>query len=62
MPSDSSSPIPARGYAFFISYRHADNKDPARQWASWLHHSLALSHQRKIGLVCQELLTDPFLP
>lgn len=35
-----STPVPARQYAVFISYRHADNKDPGHQWASWLHHSL----------------------
>ncbi len=29
-----------RKYAVFISYRHADNKDPGRKWATWLHHSL----------------------
>lgn len=29
-----------RSYAVFISYRHADNKDVGRQWATWLHHSL----------------------
>ena len=40
MPSDPTSPLTARQYAVFISYRHADNKDPGRQWASWLHHSL----------------------
>jgi WD40 repeat protein len=27
-----------RGYWCFISYRHADNKDAGRQWATWLHH------------------------
>ena len=29
-----------RDYWCFISYRHTDNKQPGRQWASWLHHSL----------------------
>lgn len=28
------------GYMAFISYRHADNKDEDRQWATWLHHQL----------------------
>ena len=32
--------IQAREYWCFISYRHADNKQEGRQWASWLHHSL----------------------
>lgn len=33
--------FPARPkYAVFISYRHADNKEQGRQWATWLHHTL----------------------
>ena len=31
---------PTRRYAVFLSYRHADNKDPGRQWATWLHQTL----------------------
>src|SRR5882672_6863099 len=27
-------------YSAFISYRHADNAEPGRQWASWLHQLL----------------------
>ena len=29
-----------RRYAVFLSYRHADNKEPGRQWATWLHQML----------------------
>jgi WD40 repeat protein len=29
-----------RSYWCFISYRHADNKEPGRQWATWLHQSI----------------------
>lgn len=29
-----------REYWAFISYRHADNKEPGRQWATWLHQAL----------------------
>src|SRR5881392_3881747 len=29
-----------RRYAVFLSYRHADNKEPGRQWATWLHQIL----------------------
>ncbi len=29
-----------REYWCFISYRHADNKYPGRQWATWLHQAL----------------------
>jgi hypothetical protein len=32
--------VSTRTYAVFISYRHDDNKDAGRQWATWLHHSL----------------------
>ena len=31
---------PGRRYAVFLSYRHADNKEPGRQWATWLHQAL----------------------
>lgn len=27
-------------YRAFISYRHADNKEPGRQWATWLHQAI----------------------
>jgi hypothetical protein len=30
----------AREYWCFISYRHADNKEPGRQWATWLHQAI----------------------
>jgi WD40 repeat protein len=29
-----------RCYAVFLSYRHADNKEQGRQWATWLHQVL----------------------
>ncbi|GGP74998.1 toll/interleukin-1 receptor domain-containing protein [Shewanella ulleungensis] len=29
-----------REYLAFISYRHADNKEQGRQWATWLHQTL----------------------
>ena len=32
--------IPNREYWCFISYRHADNKQSGRQWATWLHVTL----------------------
>ena len=37
---DNSNNLIRRRYAVFVSYRHADNKEPGRQWATWLHHSL----------------------
>jgi|GEM_PF-3262687 len=40
----TTSPPPAAGspppYWCFISYRHADNKQPGRQWATWLHQQI----------------------
>jgi TIR domain len=32
--------VTEKHYGCFISYRHADNRDEGRQWASWLHHAL----------------------
>ncbi len=29
-----------REYWCFISYRHTDNREPGRQWATWLHQAL----------------------
>ncbi len=29
-----------RKYKVFISYRHADNREQGRQWATWLHHAI----------------------
>ena len=31
---------PQRTFWCFISYRHANNKEPGRQWATWLHQTL----------------------
>jgi WD40 repeat protein len=38
-PADHASASSPK-YAAFISYRHADNQEQGRQWASWLHHVL----------------------
>ena len=40
MPAPSADGLAPRKYAVFVSYRHADNQEPGRQWATWLHHSL----------------------
>jgi WD40 repeat protein len=37
--SAGSSPD-QRFYWCFISYRHSDNKEPGRQWATWLHQAI----------------------
>ena len=34
------TPAPDRRYRAFISYRHSDNKEKGRQWATWLHQYL----------------------
>src|SRR5579862_5065914 len=38
--SDQARENTRRHYAVFISYRHADNKETGRQWATWLHQAL----------------------
>ena len=35
-----SSNMPNAEYWCFISYRHADNRAPGRQWATWLHQQI----------------------
>lgn len=30
----------SRTYWCFLSYRHADNREEGRQWATWLHHEI----------------------
>lgn len=40
MTDSKRAPDSSRRYAVFLSYRHADNKEPGRQWATWLHHLL----------------------
>jgi len=40
--SSAAEPTPGlkRVYWCFISYKHTDNKDEGRQWATWLHQQL----------------------
>jgi len=40
LPTDETSTLPPREFWCFISYRHLDNQEQGRQWASWIHHSL----------------------
>lgn len=40
MPPETQQGNLGRRYAVFLSYRHADNKEPGRQWATWLHQML----------------------
>jgi len=39
-PSLAPTDRAKRAYWCFISYRHADNEEPGRQWASWLHQAI----------------------
>ena len=39
-PSSDSGDNLQRHYAVFISYKHADNKELGREWATWLHQTL----------------------
>src|SRR5207249_4517924 len=40
MPAETQKGISGRRYAIFLSYRHADNREQGRQWATWLHQVL----------------------
>lgn len=37
---EEMSELNNKKYHAFISYRHADNKEPGRQWATWLHQAI----------------------
>lgn len=36
----NDSELENKKYQAFISYRHADNTEPGREWATWLHQSI----------------------
>jgi WD40 repeat protein len=40
MPPETQKSHLDRRYAIFLSYKHADNQDQGRQWATWLHQIL----------------------
>lgn len=40
MRPESINANSGRDYAVFLSYRHSDNKEQGRQWATWLHQVL----------------------
>ena len=42
-----------RRYAVFLSYRHADNQETGRQWATWLHYLLE-GYEVPVDLVGRE--------
>ena len=39
-PHPESPAAEPRRYAMFISYRHADNLEMGRKWATWLHETV----------------------
>ena len=58
----SDSPQTVDEYIAFISYRHADNIEDDRQWATWLHSQLEaydIPAELKIG-VRYRLELQPF--
>ena len=38
--SEGQGSAEKRSYWCFLSYRHADNKNVGRQWATWLHQTI----------------------
>ena len=40
MKPDPHQTNASRLFWCFISYRHSDNKQPGRQWATWLHQAI----------------------
>lgn len=55
-------------YPAFISYRHADNRESGRQWATWLHHAIEtyeipeelIGQKNSSGLVIPERIFPVF--
>lgn len=53
MNDSSTNDSPNYQYHAFISYRHADNKEQGRQWATWLHQAIE-TYEVPADLVGQE--------
>lgn len=58
--SATSAPQPRR-YAMFISYRHADNLEMGRKWATWLHESVE-NYDIPVDLIGKTNLRDEPVP
>ncbi|GAA5122649.1 TIR domain-containing protein [Luteolibacter yonseiensis] len=54
-------PPQPRRYAMFISYRHADNLEMGRKWATWLHESVE-NYDIPVDLVGKTNLRDEPVP
>jgi WD40 repeat protein len=50
-----------RHYAIFLSYKHADNKEQRREWATWLHQALE-SYEIPADLVGTKNSKGDFIP
>lgn len=59
MSTRSSPSGSARRYAMFISYRHADNLEMGRKWATWLHESMENYEVPEDLVGTQNLRGDP---
>lgn len=51
----------SRRYAMFISYRHADNLEAGRKWATWLHEA-AESYEVPVDLIGRTNLRGESVP
>ena len=61
MTIDASPASSSRRYAMFISYRHADNLEMGRKWATWLHETVE-SYEIPIDLIGKTNLRGETVP
>ena len=61
MTSEASPASSSRRYAMFISYRHADNLEMGRKWATWLHETVE-NYEIPIDLIGKTNLRGETVP
>lgn len=61
MINDGAPTSPSRRYAMFISYRHADNLEMGRKWATWLHETVE-NYEIPIDLIGKNNLRGETVP
>lgn len=61
MTPDASPASSSRRYAMFISYRHADNLEMGRKWATWLHETVE-NYEIPIDLIGKTNLRGETVP
>lgn len=61
MTTDASPASSSRRYAMFISYRHADNLEMGRKWATWLHETVE-NYEIPIDLIGKTNLRGETVP